>query len=353
MIVDLEHEGTRYFSLPPVVIGFYEFTFMRTRDDAPLAELAELFDRYMNEDDRFARSVFAGSTQLGRSLVREEALPEDDHTEILDFERASRILSEASDVGVSLCVCRHAKSHLGDACDRLQRCCLSLNYAANVMIQTGNAERITNEEALDILKECKDAGLAQTADNVQRTPTYICNCCGCCCGMIEAIKNFDLRGAIVTSNWIMDVDLSRCKGCGECEEVCPVGAIRIDEQNGNGHARYRAVVDEELCLGCGVCHGACQLGGVTMKPRPQRILTPETVFDRVALIAIERGKLSDIIFDDPQKLSHRALGRLVGLLERSGVFQAAMAVKPIRSAFLRGVVARAKRTSGELGRLIS
>ncbi len=112
-------------------------------------------------------------------------------------------------------------------------------------------------------------------------------------------------------------------------------------------------MDEELCLGCGVCYGVCKLSGVTMKPRPKRVLTPETVFDRVTLMAIERGKLSDIIFDNPEKLSHRALGRLVGLLERLGVFKAAMAVKPIRSAFLRGVVAGAKRTSGELGRLIS
>jgi hypothetical protein len=83
VVIDFEHNGQRYFALPPVVIGFFEFTFMRTRDDLPMGELARLFEEYMREDDRFARSVFRGQTQIGRSLVREEALPEGDHTEIL------------------------------------------------------------------------------------------------------------------------------------------------------------------------------------------------------------------------------------------------------------------------------
>ena len=216
LIFDLEHNGEHYFSLPPVVIGFFEFTFMRARDDLPMAELAALFDEYMNENDRFARSVFQGETQVGRSLVREEALPEDGHTEILDFERASHIVRSASAIGVSLCVCRHKASHLGKACQRPQRCCLSFNYAAEAVIRTGNAEAVTPDEAMRILADCKEAGLAQTGDNVQRKVAYICNCCGCCCGMIEAVKRFDLRGAIVTSNWIMQVDLSQCKGCGKC-----------------------------------------------------------------------------------------------------------------------------------------
>ncbi len=59
-----------------------------------------------------------------------------------------------------------------------------------------------------------------------------------------------------------------------------------------------------------------------------------------------------MIFDDPEKLSHRALGRVVRLLERSPVFKAAMAIRPVRSAFLRTVVAGAKRASGELAGLI-
>ena len=45
LVIDLSHGDKRYFALPPVVIGFFEFTFMRARDDMPMAELAHLFRR--------------------------------------------------------------------------------------------------------------------------------------------------------------------------------------------------------------------------------------------------------------------------------------------------------------------
>ena len=91
LVLDVERHGKRYFTLAPVVIGFFEFTFMRTRDNLPMAELARLFEEYFFQDDHFARAVFSGETQIGRSLVREEGLPTGDHVEILDWERAVRL----------------------------------------------------------------------------------------------------------------------------------------------------------------------------------------------------------------------------------------------------------------------
>ena len=96
VVFDIECNGQRYVTLPPVVIGFFEYTFMRARGDAPMAELAQLFEKYMFEDDRFSRAVFQKQTQIGRSLVREESLPQGDHIEILDWERASRVVERAT-----------------------------------------------------------------------------------------------------------------------------------------------------------------------------------------------------------------------------------------------------------------
>ena len=92
LVMDLENHGQRYVALAPVVIGFFEFTFMRVREDAPMEQLAALFHEYMFDDDSFAHAVFRGSTQIGRSLVREEALPEDPQVEVLDWELATHIV---------------------------------------------------------------------------------------------------------------------------------------------------------------------------------------------------------------------------------------------------------------------
>jgi len=351
LVIDIESDGERYFSLSPVVIGFFEFTLMRTGEELPMKELAGLFETYMDCNDRFARSAFEGQTQIGRALVREETLPAN-YSEVLDWERASSIIKSAPVISLALCQCRHKAKHLGKACDAPERACLAFNFAAEYLIRHGFAQQITNREAMRVLGECKEAGLAQICDNVQRNVTYICNCCGCCCEMLTAIKTFNLPGGVVTSNWIMQVNDEKCTGCGRCAAVCPLQAIEMVDA-GQGREKFRRpVLEQSACLGCGVCHTACKSGAIIMKSRPKRVITPETAFDRVVSMAVERGKLTNILFENPEKLSHRALGRIIGILEKSSPFKAAMAIQPLKSVFLKGIVQGAKWKLGKIGKIL-
>ena len=341
LVLDLEHDGRRMVALSPVVIGFYEFTFMRVRGEAPMEELAGLFEEYF-DTGALPRSVFRANTQIGRSLVREEALPEDLGTEVLDWERATSIVASAATVAVALCPCRHHARLAGRGCDAPLRTCLSFDSAAETLVRAGIAEQIDNDEGLKILAESKAAGLAQTADNVQRGITYMCNCCGCCCGMMRSIKRFGIYNGIVTSNWIASVDHSVCRGCGRCVKACPVDAVHLEPTHGQGLRRNWAVIDTERCLGCGVCQEVCRYGARRMEPRERRRYVPETTFERVVAMAIERGKLGDLLIDETEGWGAHALARVLHLLEQTPPARAAVAIEPLRSTFLRLFLAAAR-----------
>ena len=54
---------------------------------------------------------------------------------------------------------------------------------------------------------------------------------------------------------IVDIDETRCDGCGECVPSCAEGAIRMV----NGKAK---LVGDELCDGLGACLGECPRGAI-------------------------------------------------------------------------------------------
>jgi ferredoxin len=339
LVVDLMHGRRRYVALAPVVIGFFEFTFMRVRDDAPVAELAELFHEYMHDDDRFAHAVFRANTQIGRSLVREESIPPGGEVEVLDWELATHVVAEAPSVAVSSCPCREHAALLGQACGAPTRTCLTFGGAADALVRAGIAEPISNDEGLAILAEAKAAGLAQTADNVQHGISYMCNCCGCCCGMMQSIRRHGITGSIVSSNWVAHVDLDMCRGCKKCARACPAEAVTMVDNEGQGRRKYWAIVDPQKCLGCGVCDEVCRFHAHSMVAREARVFTPENTFDRMVTMAVERGTLGDLLVDTLDGVGPHALARALQVIVDSPPVTAAGAIEPLRSVFLRGLLA--------------
>jgi Pyruvate/2-oxoacid:ferredoxin oxidoreductase delta subunit len=343
LVLDFERDGIRYVLPTPVVIGFFEFTFMRPRPELPMEEYAEAFEALFEEED-FAKSVFAGSTQIGRSFVREEVLPDGD-TEILDWERATEIVRTADAVAVSLCPCRTDANLRGEGCDAPTRTCLMFGNSARVMTRAGIAETISNDEAMEILIEAKAAGLAQTGDNVRNDISYLCNCCGCCCGMMRTIKQFDIYNGVVPSNWMATIDLGKCRGCTTCAQACPAGAITVEPSEGKGLRRNWARVDPTRCLGCGVCGDVCRWDAHGMELRDDRPFVPADTFERVALMAIERGKLGDLLYDNVGSGLGRTVAHTLSLIERMPPWKAAMAVKPLRSVFLNKLLGEVRARS--------
>jgi Na+-translocating ferredoxin:NAD+ oxidoreductase RNF subunit RnfB len=282
--------------------------------------------------------MFEGPTFLTRPLVNEDVLPPSSHTEILDWERGTAIVEGAGSWAEGLCYCRHVARRLGNGCDYPPDSCLSLGVGAEYLIRNGMARRIDKVRALEILADSRARGMVQMCDNVKQRPTFICNCCPCCCEILEGIRMLKNREAIITSGWLAVSDEDGCNGCNKCVKACPVEAIRLVPASPTGRAPKRktlAVVNADTCLGCGVCVPHCKFDALSLKKNAARFHTPESMMEKMMLQALERGKLQNLLFDDPKRLSHRVLNALVRMILTLPPTKAVLARDQVKSTFVR------------------
>jgi ferredoxin len=99
---------------------------------------------------------------------------------------------------------------------------------------------------------------------------------------------------------------------------------------------------QERCLGCGVCVRSCTLKSILLKPRTKRVLTPLNGVHKAVVMAIERGCLQHLIFDNRVLFSHRALAAVLGVLLGLPPIKQAMASKQIKSRFFEKMIGRLK-----------
>jgi NAD-dependent dihydropyrimidine dehydrogenase PreA subunit len=338
LVLDFETNGARFYMLAPTVIGFFEFTFMRLHKDLPNQKLADLLSVYM-DDPAFASNAFREDTQIGRALVHEKTLSDEVRAEILPYEQTTEILKKAELRAVGLCYCRHKAEHAGHPCKKPLETCTTLNENADWVIRRGYGREISAEEALDIASMTRDLRMVHIGDNVKNNVSYICHCCGCCCGQLRAINRSGIRNAVHTSNYLAAVDGDRCKACGRCVKSCPVMAIEIQP---TAFGEAAAQVDEELCLGCGVCSIACKNKAMGMKARPKRVFTPEDNMERLIRAAVERGTVHHMLFDDPDSVTSRGMNLALGALLSLPPAKQLLAIDQIRSTFVRTLVNAAR-----------
>jgi len=338
ILVDVEQDGQSVYCLPPPMAGFFEFSMMRIRDDVDQKVLAELFYQYMNVEEDFIKSLFTdGETQLGRAYVQEPMLSNQNALHVLDYERASHVVKTASHIGVGVCYCRHTRSvqQVGRACDAPMDICMTFNGSAESLTQHGYARQVSVSECMSLLDKAYEHGLVQFGENVQRGVNFICNCCGCCCEALIAARRFGSLNPIHTTNFIPQANLETCNGCVKCMNACPVEAMTLVSANDpRKPQRRKAKVDEDVCLGCGVCVRACPTGSLSLESRPERVITPVTSTHRVVVMAIERGKLQNLIFDNQALASHRAMAAILGAILRLPPVHQAMASQQMKSKYL-------------------
>ncbi len=336
ILLDIEENGERIYIMPPPMAGFFEFSLMRLRADLDQKALSELFYQYINVEEDFIRALFvAGKTQMGRALVHEPLLAGDHALQILDYERASHIITTASRIGIALCYCRHKMSHVGRACDAPMDICMTFNRAADSLIRHGIVRPVTVSECMKLLEQAYECNLVQFGENVQKQVSFICNCCGCCCEAMIAARKFAHMHPVHTTRYLPVMDEGTCIGCGKCVGLCPVGAVTLISAAGKRErTKKKAHVDREACLGCGICVRNCKVGSMALKSRSERVITPVDSARRILLMAVERGKLQNLIFDSQALWSHRAMASILGAILKLPPAKRLLASSQMKSRYL-------------------
>ncbi|MCP4654514.1 MAG: 4Fe-4S dicluster domain-containing protein [bacterium] len=342
LLVDVDRQGESVYVLPPPMAGFFEFSLMRVRDDLDQKVLSELFYQYLNVEEDFIRELFTeGETQLGRVFVHEPALSAENALYVLDYERATEVIKAASHRAVGTCYCRHKMEHMGKACAGPREICMTFNNTAASLIKHGHARRVDEAEGLDLLQVAYEHKLVQFGENVQKKVNFICNCCGCCCEAMIAARRFGVMHPIHTTHFIPEIRVEDCIGCGICVNTCPVEAMTLVSANDPRRPKKKlSKLNEDICLGCGLCVRTCPQQNIQLKPRAKRVITPLNGSHRAVMMAVERGKLQDLIFDNRVLWSHRALAAVLGVILKLPPIKRALASEQVKSRYLEVLIRR-------------
>lgn len=310
LVMDMPYADTTYYLLMPGLIGFFEFTFMKHRSDLPVERLASLMREYLEESQ--AKEFFGSKTQLTRTLAYEEHIPVT--SEIATYEQARAIIREAGFGAVGICYCRHKKEHQGKRCAKgapMEGICISLGSAAKFLSRRGFAEPKSEAELLAVIDRARDLRLTHVTDNIREKPSFICNCCRCCCELMAGVQ-MGFHEGIAKTGFTAVIDPERCDYCGTCFSACNVKAIGLPKGRTFTTSKERfAEVRQAVCLGCGACISACEKQALRLVPAANRSLPPLKKRDLFIRILREKGRLTPFLVSHVKKQLRRAftLGR--------------------------------------------
>jgi NAD-dependent dihydropyrimidine dehydrogenase PreA subunit len=249
--------STRVFRMIPWAIGIYEAQLPRMDRD-----LAQLCNEYNNH---FIPRFASQQPQLMRTIpVDQEVAPTQ---RALAYDQVSGVIEGGQAFLLNDCICKKAEQLLGHGCDHPLEVCLAVAPIPGIFDDAPSGRPISKEEAYAVLETAEDAGLVHLTSNVANGHYFICNCCGCCCGVLKGITKHGLEG-VVNSDFYSEIDAEPCTGCGICvENVCQVDAISEQEDI------YR--IDRARCLGCGNCISLCPADAIRLlRKRPEDQLPP-------------------------------------------------------------------------------
>ena len=251
--------GVKLFKMVPWVFGIYEFQLPHLD-----RELAEMWEEYLKV---YGEQFFRNKPQLMQVVPVEKEIP--NMQQALAYEQVSNIIENSQSFAVFDCICKKEKKLLDDGCDKPLEICTAYAPIPGVFDNSDHYRTLSKDEAYGVLNKAEEAGLVHLTWNVEQGHYFICNCCGCCCGVLRGINDLAINASdVINSYYYAEIDADTCVACGTCkDERCQVNAIE------EGDDAYRVI--REKCIGCGLCVTTCSSEAMKLlRKQPQEIVPP-------------------------------------------------------------------------------
>lgn len=246
----LDDGSARYQALPWIV-GIYE---MQVNNLSPAYRQA-----LSDVGPRTPRGWRAPVTRQMRTIPIGQSV--EPHLAALPYEQAEALVRAHDTHAVAPCICRREARLRGDGCDMPDESCLVFGDWAELYVRTGRGRAIGQAEVFALLAAADAHNLVLQPSHSERA-SFMCMCCGCCCGVLNAIKHQPKPAEVVSSAFIARYDAELCQGCETCLERCQMDALRPDD----GIVAF----DADRCIGCGLCVSTCPSGALTLQRVPGR-----------------------------------------------------------------------------------
>lgn len=245
-----EVAGEKSFRMIPWIVGIYEFQLNRM--DREFCELCEEYSMY------FGPQLVTFGPSIMQVIPIEEDIPAGQKA--LPYQQVSSIIENGKSFMVNECICKKEQGIMDNPCRKPTEVCLAIGSEEGAFDNHfWGGKIVTRDGALEVLKKAEEAGLVHLSTNVQSGHWYICNCCGCCCGVLGAVKMGIPN--VVNSHYYARIDPDLCEACGTClDERCQVEAIEEGEET------YR--VNQARCIGCGLCIATCPTEAIQLVRKP-------------------------------------------------------------------------------------
>ena len=249
--------GIKQFKMMPWIIGIYEA--QNIRMDKEFAKMCEEYSMHWG-----AQFVSFGP-QIMQVIPIEKEIPV--KQEALTYQQVSNLIENTKSFMVTECICKKNQGLLDNPCEKPTEVCMGMNSEPGYYENHRSGGRvISREEAYDVLRKAEEAGLVHMTSNLESGHGYICNCCGCCCGLLRAVSMGIPN--VVNSHYYAQINPDICDACGTCaEERCQVNAIE------EGEGAYKII--KEKCIGCGLCVSSCPSESIQLlHKQPEELVYP-------------------------------------------------------------------------------